>query len=298
MSHLKRFFRRFLPNPFDRLLLQAQQEGKQHVLILWNRGLGDIPLGLYALKMRIFEKMPAAKITILTRIDLRECFELLGDVEVLASPTMRRGVPVHIDEELEAMGRRQEEFDLILEKVDPTRWLEWQLGALVPKLQWDEKFNAMVKRFGLKGREYVGAHVSSETGQFYGYEKNWPAAKWREVISGIDRPVILFGMEKDDSFHMPGVIDLRGDTNLHEMIALIKEHCQTLIAPDSGVLSVIYYVNADFPLHVISLWSDPRQGVLRQNVPSPNPSLKHSPLIYEGDVSKISATQVTDLWKK
>ena len=54
-------------NELDRLLKKASSERKQKFLIVWNRGLGDIALGLYALVYRIKSVMPAAHIAFLTR---------------------------------------------------------------------------------------------------------------------------------------------------------------------------------------------------------------------------------------
>jgi len=290
MSHLKRWIGKCLPNPFDKIVSRAAKRGQKRFLIVWNRGLGDIPLGLYALKRRLFDYIPDAHITYLTRPDLSECFELLGDAEVIASEKIVRGQAVDLGQ------FDLSEYDVILERVDPTRWFEWQLGTLTPKLQGANLSAA--DKFGLSGRDYVGVHVSSETGQYYGYEKNWPVEKWRELFAKMGRKLVLFGMTADDAFDMPGVVDLRGKTNLVEMLAVIQRHCNTLLAPDSGVLSVLYYVDQQFPLHVISLWSDPRQGVLRQKVASPNRLLQHFPLISEGDLSKITTNDVMSVLEK
>ncbi|MFI5334554.1 MAG: hypothetical protein ACHQT8_05250, partial [Chlamydiales bacterium] len=77
------------------------------------------------------------------------------------------------------------------------------------------------------------------------------------------------------------------------MLSVIKNRCSTLIVPDSGVLSLTYFLNASFPLKMISLWSDPRQGVLKQNVPSPNPTLVHTPLLAKmEDLRTLSPQEV------
>jgi hypothetical protein len=75
------------------------------------------------------------------------------------------------------------------------------------------------------------------------------------------------------------VVDLRGRTAYLEMASLIKNRCRALIVPDSGVLATAYYLDARFPLDIVSLWSDPRQGVLLQGSPSPNPLLRHVALV-------------------
>ena len=96
---------------------------------------------------------------------------------------------------------------------------------------------------------------------------------------------------------MEGLIDLRGETTLHEMLSIIKNRCSYLIAPDSGVLSLTYYIDVTFPLKVISLWADPKQGILKQNVASPNPELVHAPLIgKKGDISSITVDEVCELF--
>ena len=52
-------------------------------------------------------------------------------------------------------------------------------------------------------------------------------------------------------------------------------------------------MNASFPLDVISLWSDPRQGILLQDCPSPNPRLRHVALQGPGeDVRRLGVDEV------
>ena len=63
--------------------------------------------------------------------------------------------------------------------------------------------------------------------------------------------------------------------------AVIKNRCRYLLVPDSGVLSMAYYMNVSFPIDIVSLWADTKQGVLKQNVSSPNPFLRHIPLIAQ-----------------
>jgi ADP-heptose:LPS heptosyltransferase len=89
------------------------------------------------------------------------------------------------------------------------------------------------------------------------------------------------------------IIDLRGKTSLFELLSIIKNRCRYLIAPDSGILSMVYYLDTAFPLQIISLWADPKHGILKQNVASPNPLLIHRPLIgAHRDLSTVSADDV------
>lgn len=266
---LRRLWKKWGPNPLDRQLKKAAKRGAKSVLIPWNRGLGDIALGLYAIVHRVKEFLPDAKVTFLTRPTLQEGFELFPEAEFLIAPEWKRGEKVKIPDHLPL-------FDLTLENADPTHWVAWQKGKLVPKLTWKSESDRLCERFGLPFN-CIAAHVSCETS--YYLERNWPFDRWNELFSLIDEPIVLIGQKKEPVFAHPNVIDLRGETTLHEILAILKNRCRCLIAPDSGILAMTYYLNTSFPLKVISLWADPNHGILKQNVPSPNPLLEHIPLI-------------------
>jgi len=257
-------------NPFDRFVKKTK--GNQFYVV-WNRGLGDIPLGLYALVMRLRQLRPQSKITFWTRPDLIEAMRMLPDVDVEVKPWKRGERP-------EVSG------DGVIAWPDPTKWFKWQLGSLVPKLVWSEAFDGCSKTFSVP-QDSVGMHISTETGMYYGYEKNWDLKAWRDLFKKISGErkgkVLLFGMKAEPAFIMDDVIDLRGKTSCFEMLSIIKNHCKYLIAPDSGVLSIAYYIDSNFPLRIVSLWADPKQGILRQNVNSPNPALEHIPLVGAND---------------
>ena len=286
MCTLKPWGHLFCQNPFDRLLKRAASEGKRRFLVVWNRGLGDIPLGLYALVDRIRSIIPQASITFLTRKDLADLFKMLENVNVIVGERMARGKPIDIDHILKEKHLSANLFDVILENPNPTRWLKWQLGKLTPKLGWNHDWDGLINRYSLPPEEvYIGCHVQTETHSYYAYEKNWPLPFWRSLFSKIHAEkkgrILLFGKGKIPAFLMEGVTDLRGETTVFEMLSLIKNRCTYLVAPDSGVLSVMYYLNASYPIRVVSLWADPKQGILRQNVSSPNPQLTHLPLYGE-----------------
>jgi ADP-heptose:LPS heptosyltransferase len=293
---VRNFIRKFQPNVLDRLLQNVSQNSMQRVLIVWNRGLGDIALGLYTLCDRIRQFLPGAKITFLTRKDLEEGFALLKDVRALVDPYMTRGEEVHLEKCLSNFKTSIDDFDLVLEKPDPTRWLHWQLGKVIPRLRWEPGWDAFAKSFLLAG-DYIGIHLQTETGVFYSYEKNWPYEYWVELIEHLTQrkkqKVLIFGVKADPLIEMEGVTDLRGKTNLFELIAIIKRHCRALVAPDSGILSLLHYIEAVFPIRLVSLWADPRQGVLKQNVASPNPLLEHIPLIAtDKNIKNITKKEV------
>jgi ADP-heptose:LPS heptosyltransferase len=281
---------------FDRLLKQAAKKEKKRFLICWNRGLGDIPLGLYALVLHIREFIPDAAITFLTRSDLFLGFHLLKRVEVLVDPLWERGKPFDLQTSLVFLDKSRDSFDVIIEKPDPTRWLKWQLGRITPKLHWSEQYDPLCEKFYLDPvRKYIAIHPQTETK--YSYEKNWPIVYWKEclhqLISVLGLTPILFGFSKQIVFLRENVVDLRGETTLLEMLSIIKNRCSYLLTPDSGVLSTVYYLNSPFRINVVSLWADPKQGVLKQRVQSPNPLLQHIALIAKRkDLYNISVRQV------
>jgi ADP-heptose:LPS heptosyltransferase len=279
---IKNLWKKYGINPFDALLKKAKKAEHQQFLICWNRGLGDIPLGLYTLTRRIREWIPSAKITFATRSDLSEGFQMLEDVSILVDPEWKRGVAFDLEKTLATVGLSASDFDVVLEHPDPTRWLMWQLGKLTPKLSWKSEWDTLHERFILDPiKTYVGVHVQTETN--YAYEKNWPIDSWKEFFQRTVREqgmeIILFGFAPNPTFEGEGIVDLRGKTSLFEMLSIIKNRCRYLLVPDSGVLSITYYIDAAFSLDIVSLWSDPRQGVLKQGVASPNPLLRHTPIV-------------------
>lgn len=284
-------------NEFDKLLEGAAKDNAKKFLIVWNRGLGDIPLGLYALIVRVKAFIPDAEITFITRKELGPAFDLLEYARAITVPWWERGEQISIGKtitELNLSGT----YDILIENVNPTKWLSWQIGKIMPRLRWDNKHDNLWRRFGLDpGLFYIGAHINTETSQFYGYRKDWPAENWKTLFDRLlERPdirLILFGLKKTGGFNHPSILDLREDTGLLEMLSIIKNHCRILIAPDGGILTLAYYLDVQFPITIVSLWSDPNQGVLKQAVASPNKLLKHLPLIgRDNDISTIRAEDV------
>lgn len=292
---LKKLLRKYGPNPLDRLLKRAQKKGQKTFLLFWNRGLGDIALGLYAIVHRIREYIPDADITFLTRANLQGGFELLGGVHVLVGPKLKRGDVVDVVDLLYDVGVDPARYDVILENPNPTQWVQWQLGTLTPILHWQEKWDTLCQTFGLDPNEtYIGAHVQTETG--YANWRDWPIESWRalcEKITQSGKKVLLFGFEQDRLFDIPGVVDLRGKTPLFELLSIIKNHCSALVVPDSGISSMVYFLKEPFPIKHVSLWADPYMGILKQNVASPNPYLQHMPILgKDKNIANITVEEV------
>ena len=129
---LKRLWKKIAPNPLDRQLKKAARKGCKSVLIPWNRGLGDIALGLYAIVKRVRDYLPDAKVTFITRPDLKDGFQLLKGVDVIIAPEWARGKPTPLPVNLPA-------FDLVIPNADPSYWVAWQRGNLIPKMEWNKE---------------------------------------------------------------------------------------------------------------------------------------------------------------
>lgn len=279
--------KKFLPNPLDWHLLRLAKRGGKKVLLGWNRGLGDIALGLYAIVERIRYFIPDAEITFVTRHNLSDGFSMLEGVKVIVDPHLQRGELLKFDPDL----RRK--YDLVIENPSPTDWVYWQWGKLVPRLKWNPAYEHLYERFHLPP-SCIGVQVSAETG--YGTWRNWPLEKWQEVFDFLEKrniPVLLFGFGDSPQFTNSNLIDLRGKTTLFELLSIIKNRVRALILPDSGISSMVYYLDASFPIRQITLWADPDHGILKQAVASPNPQLTHRPIVaHKKDLSTVSANAV------
>jgi ADP-heptose:LPS heptosyltransferase len=293
---LRRLWRKIRTNPFDALLKKAKRKKCQTVLLAWNRGLGDIALGLFAMIHRIHYFLPKASITFLIREDLKEGFELLYGVKTIVAPNWKRGEEYNVQKTLKDLGVEAKHFDLVIEKPDPTYWVKWQLGKFIPKLEWNPSYEDLHEDFSLpKDKVFIGVQIHIETN--YSFWRNWPLEKWHEFFDRIemrkDVKILLFGLQKEPFFPQKCIIDLRGKTSLFEMLSIIKNRCSYVILPDTGTLSMVYFLNENFPLHVISLWGNVNQGILKQNVSSPNLQLKHTPIVAEnGDLSLVSVDDI------
>lgn len=258
---------------------------RRDFVFFWNRGLGDIALCLVPIFARIRRDVREARILVVTRPELSEPFAMTDADRVIAIPGLARDTRLTRDELRTAAGPDLEPRAAVFEDPDVNRWLEGRRTEFPPRLRWDDAWNPLADRIprAALGEVWVGAHVCAETRQYYRYDKDWPPDSWRELMARHDTAPrvrwILFGQTTEVRYECPDVTDLRGITGYLEMASIIRNRCRVLIAPDSGVLATAFYLDARFPLDVISLWSDPRQGVLLQGCPSPNPLLRHVPLV-------------------
>lgn len=269
----------------DRAVLRAASGRRRDFLFFWNRGLGDIALGLVPIFARIRRDVPGARITVVTRPELAEPFALTEADAIVTVPGLARGTRMSRDELRAMPGLDVERCAAVFDDPDVNRWLDGRRSEFAPSLRWDDAWDALAGHVpnARPGEICIGAHVSAETRQFYRYAKDWEPDSWRELMARVgDVPGVrwlLFGQHAQPGYARSNVIDLRGKTGYLEMASIIRNRCRVLIAPDSGVLATAYYLRVRFPLDIISLWSDPRQGILLQGCPSPNPLLRHLPIV-------------------
>src|SRR4029453_2100024 len=270
-------------NALDRAVRRAMRGPKRDFLFCWNRGLGDVALCLVPIFARVRRDVPGARITVVTRPDLEEPFRLTDADRVVGIPGLARDTKLALPD-LTHAGLEPERFAAVFTDPDVNRWLHGRRSEFPPVLRWDPAWDALAAPLvpSAPQKIRIGAHVSAETSAYYGYGKDWEPASWRTLFARTaDLPHIewlLLGHNAERRYEGAHVTDLRGRTRYLEMAAIIHRRCRLLVAPDSGVLATAYYLDARFSLDIISLWSDPRQGVLLQGCPSPNPLLRHVPL--------------------
>lgn len=296
---IRRLEDRLVGTAFERALDRAARETRDGFLFFWNRGMGDVTLALVPLFKRIRERIPGARITVVTRAELEEPFRLaeVDDIRVVAD--LPRETRITREGLRSRCGLDPDRFGAAFLDPDPTRWLQGVRGRVAPSLHWKSAWDALADRKvpAAPGITLIGAHVSSETAGFYSYVKDWPVGHWRELFRRLTGAEgirwVLFGHRPEPAFDLPHVSDLRGRTGFLEMVAIVKNRCRVLVGPDSGILNTVYYVDAPFAIDVVSLWSDPRQGILLQQCPSPNPRLRHVPIVGRAeDVRNITVDEV------
>ena len=293
------------PDPMA-ALAEAKRRGTRRVILAWNKGLGDIALGIVGLVVLIRDALPRAEVVVLTREDLAEAFTLVPGVDAVhAVPGWRReasrwGSPTEaVVAAAAAKVGALTEGTLVLPDVRWGPWWAAQVGRFVPRLLWRREWDALAEPLvGPAGgeRRRLAIHVDSETGYFYRYNKNWGSRRWRDLFAmvGAEAPprIFLLGKAVGERFALPFVVDLRGRTGLREALAVILS-TGVCIAPDSGLLTFAYFLDVARPLSLISLWASAEHGILRYGVDSPNPRLRHAPLVGRGgDIMTIEVAEV------
>lgn len=303
MSALTRRLRalgdRLAGDPYERALARGAKARSRRIVFYWNRGLGDIALGLTPMFARAAERIPGVAIEVVTRADLEEPFRLTDARAVHVVPGLARGDRASAAEACARLSRDPREGALAIDAPDATRWLACARRPAAPRLHWNPAYDALSEPFVDRGdpRPWIAVHASTETARHYDYVKDWPGDAWRalfrETARRHDVRFVLLGQGRDPPLEGRSVIDLRGRTGFLAMLALVRTRCAALVAPDGGILNAVYFLDAGFPVTVVSLWSDPRQGLLKARARSPNPELVHVPLVGEGDdVRRIAPADV------
>jgi ADP-heptose:LPS heptosyltransferase len=295
---IKKLLRKIRPNPLDAKLKNLISGNGKNILIEWNRGLGDIALGLYAIVKRINQFIPNANITFMTRSDLEAGFSLLENIKIITCPFWERDGKYCAKDALKILKLDANEYDLIIQKPDPTYWVKWQLNSLVPKLKWNKKYENLYEKFSIDLSKRIIA-IQPDIGTNYNLWRTLDQVKWQNLINkleeNLDTQILLVG-NKESKLNGKNVLDLRSKTSLFDLLSILKNVCKASIFLDGGILSLIYFLDEVFDLKIISLWGDPRQGVLKQNVASPNPKLIHIPII--GDFKNVNSISIDQILEK
>ena len=269
--------------PFDRALERAVRAGRREFVFGWNRGLGDIALGLVPLFAQIRSQCPGSRITVCTRAELAQAFELTDVDRLLIVEQVVRGTPIEPAAAAHALRTSIPADAVVFADPDPTRWLDGRRQSYPPALRWKAQWNDLAARFlpASDRAVIVGAHVIPRPPGTMATSRTGPTQRWQALLSRFAPESGVRGCcsatPPTVAYPQRNVIDLRGRTDFLELLAVIRTRCRVLVAPDSGVLTMAYYLDQRFPLDIVSLWSDPRQGMLKQGCASPNGQLRHTP---------------------
>ena len=151
--------------PFDRAVAHARRQGIAHFVFGWNRGLGDIALGLVPLFAQVRAAIPHARIDVFTREDLAQGMALTDCNAVHVIPELARGPAVDISRAAAAAGVVLDANALLFADPDPTRWLDGRRQVHPPVLHWNPRWDALADPLVPAAPDLltIGAHVSSET---------------------------------------------------------------------------------------------------------------------------------------
>ena len=106
---------------FDRALERGQRDPRGGYLFFWNRGLGDVVLALEPLFAIVREKVPGARITVVTRAELEEAFRMTDADEVRVLPGLARGAQANVAELTAPFGFTADQFCAVFAETNPTR---------------------------------------------------------------------------------------------------------------------------------------------------------------------------------
>lgn len=296
---------------------QARRQGAKRLLGAWVRGMGDVATRLCGFVAHVRSTLPGVSVSFITRPGLREVLLLIPDVEeILVVPEWRRedsldGRPT-LEDVRHALARlgREGEFDLLIPQLDRGPWWHEQVGSFVPRLRWGPERAAQARslmdetRFASNALR-LAVHLEAGTKHFYGGEgvnRDWPPEHWRALFARLAAEarfaVFVLGDAGSPTYEVPfgpahGFCDFRGRTSVIEALSVIGA-CDIFLAPDSGLLNLVYYLDMATPLQVVSLHAA-ISGVLRQGVSSPNPRLVHTPLVEpSGQIEAIPVERVFD----
>ncbi|MFA6501196.1 MAG: UTP--glucose-1-phosphate uridylyltransferase [Parachlamydiales bacterium] len=210
------------------------------------------------------------------------------DVKYITVPFWRRYLPYDIYHTLSLLNLNHQDFDVIIEHPDPNYWVKWQISNLVPKLKWKNELDDLWKKFNLPDNKVlIGVQAGIETK--HSSWRNWPSDSFKDLFerSHPDVRFVLLGVDNNIKYENENIIDLREKTSILEALSILKNKCLYFVALDSGLLSLFYYIDADFPIKLLALWGSRNVGVIKQNVSSPNKKMRYIPFVYKKGLQNL-----------
>src|SRR4030095_3555432 len=153
----------------DRAVRRAAAGPRRDFLFFWNRGLGDIALGLVPAFARVRRDVPGARVIVVTRPELKEPVALNDADSVRTTAGLARGERVTLADLRAIAGPELDRCAAVFEDPDVNRWLLGRRHEFSPLLRRRPAWCPLSDRVApaAAGGVYVGAHVSAEKTQYY-----------------------------------------------------------------------------------------------------------------------------------
>jgi len=252
------------------------------ICILWNRGLGDIPLAFYQILFRFYDNSPSTEVHILTRADIAPLFSMITSIpkKNIHVTEINRTDSISLREILELKKRHCIHNSLLaLHKAKLGDHIS-RNPMLIPRLTYKPRplkyAEKLIDNRPAKNKKLL-IHIDTETSEFYTRNKNWPIENWTKLFSillPMGFTICLLGTKKTHHFKDLKLIDLRGETTMNDVFDLAFHWASHLIGPDSGIVNATYYLDACFPIIIVSYWGDNGEGIMKLGVQSPNSLLE------------------------
>src|SRR4029450_5312304 len=119
----------------DRAVRRAAAGPRRDFLFFWNRGLGDIALGLVPVFARVRRDVPGARISVVTRPELKEPSAPTGADAVVTIAGLARDERVTLADLRAIAGLELDRCAAVFEDPDVNRWLRGRRAEVPPRVR-------------------------------------------------------------------------------------------------------------------------------------------------------------------